>query len=112
MDSIKERVLKLCDKYNVKVGALEKQANLSNGTLNKWNDDTVPNGCTLSAIADFFGVTVDYLLGREELEKDDVMELREQLRRRPEMKMLFKAADGATAEQIQAVAEMIEKWKT
>lgn len=56
-------------------------------------------------------MSVDYLLGRESGEMDDVMLIRERLRRRPETKMLFDATDKATAEQILAVAEMIEKWK-
>ena len=62
----KRQVISLCESRGVKIGTLERQANLSNGTLNKWTDETIPNGYTLQAIADYFDVSVDYLLGRED----------------------------------------------
>lgn len=65
MAGVKQRVLDLCERNGTKVGTLERVTSLSNGTIKKWNDDSVPNGQTLEAIADYFGVSVDYLLGRE-----------------------------------------------
>lgn len=32
---------------------------------NKWRDGAVPNGDGLQRLADYFGITVDYLLGNE-----------------------------------------------
>ncbi len=110
MSGVKDRVISLCEDRNVKIGTLEREAKLSNGTINKWTEDSIPNGYTLNAIADYFGVSVDYLLGRE-CEDEDVMELREQLRRQPGMRMLFKAAKGVTAEELQSVASMIASFK-
>lgn len=66
MGSVKERVLALCEKQGVRIGTLEKQAKMSNGTISKWTDETIPNGSTLKAIADYFNVSTDYLLGRDE----------------------------------------------
>ncbi len=89
---------------------LESELGFGNGTIGKW-DKAAPSADKLAIVAEFFDVSVDYLLGRSNDEMNDVMVIREQLRRRPEMKMLFDASKGATAEQIVAVAQMIEKWK-
>jgi transcriptional regulator with XRE-family HTH domain len=64
MASVKERVLKLCEQKGVRIGTLEKKTGMSNGTIRKWSDNTIPGGATLLAIADHFAVSVDYLLGR------------------------------------------------
>lgn len=112
MESVKERVLALCETRGIKIGTLEKQAGMSNGTISKWTEETVPSGVTLEIIADFFGVSVDHLLGRESGEDDEIMELREQLRRQPGMRMLFSASKNASKEQLEAMAEMIKKWTT
>lgn len=110
MGSVKERVLKLCSERGVTMAALERQINVGNGTIGKWTNESIPNGATLQGIADYFNVSTDYLLGREGEELDEVMELREQLRRQPGMRILFDASKNATKEQLMAVAEMIEKW--
>ena len=48
---------------------------LSHGAVAMWETNKrQPDNDTLGAIADFFGVTVDYLLGREETKKDPVVE--------------------------------------
>ena len=59
---------------------------------------------TAGRIADYLGVSVDYLLGREGGSKylDD-------MRRRPEKRMLFSVTKDATKEQIEAIVHMIEE---
>lgn len=52
--SVKQRVLKLCEERNVKLGRLEREIKLSNGTIARWSDDSYPNSQTLAAIADYF----------------------------------------------------------
>ena len=60
---------------------LEINLGYSNGYLAKWKNNT-PNSNELSRIADYFNVSVDYLLGREvkykkksafDLKEDDVV---------------------------------------
>lgn len=63
--SVKDRVLDLCKNAHISVAKLERETGISNGTVRWWKDTTKPNGKTLQAIADYFGVTVDYLLTGE-----------------------------------------------
>ena len=111
MSDIKDRVKKLAEIRGVGLPKIESELGFGNGTIVKW-DKNAASAEKLAMVAEYFNVSVDYLLGRDPIEMDDVMMIREQLRRRPEMKMLFDASKGATAEQILAVAEMIKKWKT
>ena len=70
---------------------------------------------TLSKIADYFGVSVDYLLGNTEQkekplvnEDEELTEYLDELKNRPEMKMLFSLAKGATKEDVEKAVKIIE----
>lgn len=62
MESVKERVQKLCKKNGITVQQLEKQLGLSNGTVSKW-DRYNPRMDKLQLVADFFSVPADYITG-------------------------------------------------
>lgn len=42
---------------------------LSRTSVVKWKAGSIPTGATLNKIAEYFGVSVDYLLGNEQKEK-------------------------------------------
>ncbi len=107
MGSVKKRVISLCENKGVKVGTLERQANLSNGTLNKWTDETIPNGYTLQAIADYFDVSVDFLLGREP--SDETQEMLEYLHKNPEMRVLLSSSAKLEKEDLEAVVAIVRR---
>ena len=54
-----------CRNMDLRPTALGSKLNISSGTINNWKNGTIPNGETLMKLADFFDVSVDYLLGRE-----------------------------------------------
>lgn len=54
----------LCSENDMTPNAVCATLGLSSATATHWKNGRIPNGETLSAIADFFGVTIDYLLGR------------------------------------------------
>lgn len=58
---IKELVRK--DSNVSSVAELERKLDIANGTINKW-DKSAPGTKALEKIADYFNVTVDFLLGR------------------------------------------------
>lgn len=60
-----EIIKKLAKKKKISIRQLEMRFGYSNGYLAKWKTNT-PNADELPRLADYFGVSVDYLLGREE----------------------------------------------
>ena len=73
---------------------------------------------TAARIAEYLGVSVDYLLGKDDAVKsDDPVERElagylEELRNRPDKRMLFSVTKGATKEQIEAIVHMIEELRS
>ncbi len=59
----------LCQKAGKSPNGVAKELGLSSGTVTFWKNGKIPKSDTLKKIADYFGVTVDYLLGNEEKEK-------------------------------------------
>lgn len=58
-----ERLKKLCDEQGISVNTLEEKIGFGRNTLYSWKNN-VPKGSNLTAVADYFGTSVDYLLGR------------------------------------------------
>lgn len=57
--------VQLCNKRGVKPSRVAIDLDLSKATATKWKNGSVPTGETLQKLADYFGVTVDYLLNEE-----------------------------------------------
>ncbi len=85
-------------------------------TIYKYESDIVTNipMDKIKAMANVLNVSPTQLLGWEESpeQDEDIMALREQLRRSPETRMLFDVTKHATPEQIKAVAEMLKQWRS
>lgn len=60
-----KRLRDLCEERNMTVNELVKILDLSSGSPTAWKNGTVPRNATLIKIADYFGITTDYLLGKE-----------------------------------------------
>lgn len=58
-----DRVKKLAEKQKISIMELEERLNLGKNSLYGWKRKT-PNGANLEKVADYFNVSVDYLLGR------------------------------------------------
>lgn len=65
MQSIYDRIKLLAEKQKISIRKVEEDLGFGNGTLNRWRKNT-PGADKLSKVADYFGVTTDYLLGRTE----------------------------------------------
>lgn len=120
--SIYSRIKELCKENHISVNKLEEALEISKGSLCKI-DTNKPSAGRMEKIADYFGVTVDYLMGREnepevfDKEKnlivldDDALELLEELKTRPEMRTLFSVSKKATKEDIMKAVKIIEALK-
>ena len=58
-----KRLRDLCEERNMTVNELVKILDLSSGSPTAWKSGTIPRNATLVKIADYFGVTTDYLSG-------------------------------------------------
>ncbi len=60
----------LCSKKKISPTRASLEIGLSKSTATKWkNTGAIPQGETLNKIADYFGVSVDYLLGNDQKER-------------------------------------------
>lgn len=119
----------LCQKKGVSPTRATVEIGLSRTIGTKWKTTgATPQGETLSKIADYFGVSVDYLLGNDQKEKapavtvydehdniirldNETLDLIDSLRTRPEMKMMFSVSKNATKEDIIKAVKIIEALK-
>ena len=67
-----ERIEQLRKAQNLSQGKLEKELGFSNGSISKWRNST-PTYERLQKVADYFGVSVEYLMtGETPAEKKEV----------------------------------------
>lgn len=59
-------IRKLCEVNNTSIFALEKKLGFGNGTISRW-DNSSPTVANLKKVADYFGVTIEELLGEKEV---------------------------------------------
>ena len=111
---------RLCEQKGVSVTRATVEMGLSRTIGSKWKrTGATPNGETLNRIAEYFGVTTDYLLTGEETNTaaidvvdDDLREYLDELRNRPEKRLLFSVTKNATRSQIEAIVKMIEEMQS
>lgn len=63
--TLRDRVKVLCKQHDISLNKLETECGFAKGYLSKLGKST-PNMAYLQKIADYFGVTTDYLLNRKE----------------------------------------------
>jgi len=68
---------------------------------------TTPNAETLKKIADYFDVSVDYLLGRD-AQDPDIASLVQEAKERPEIRALFSLAKNASKEDVEQTIDIIK----
>ena len=60
------RFKQLCDQKHISVYRACTDIGLNRSAVAKWKNGGKPNGSTASRLADYFGVTTDYLLGQSD----------------------------------------------
>ncbi|MDT2661066.1 helix-turn-helix transcriptional regulator [Enterococcus hulanensis] len=84
-----ERIRELSKERKISIRQLEKEFGYSNGYIGSWKRQT-PNSVEIARLADFFGVSTDYLLGRTDDPSPAVDKLSEQ-----EQKLLMRFRRGS-----------------
>lgn len=70
-----ENFVALCDKNGTKPNPVAKELGISSGSVTFWKKGKVPHHSTLIKLANYFGVTVDYLLTEQKEKPTDKGEL-------------------------------------
>lgn len=106
------KIKELCRTNGISLAALEKEMGFSNKALFRWAT-SAPSVDKVKAVADYFKVPVDALLGNEETRSQEQKkhEILQAAFTRPEMRMLFSVAEDCTAEEIEQAIKIIEALK-
>ena len=109
-----DKLKKLCDDRGISTYKACTDVGLNRAAVAKWKNGSIPSGNTAAKLAVYFGVTTDYLLGKDEKEKplingdEELTEYVEMLKNRPECRMLFQLSKNATKEDVEAAVRIIE----
>ena len=110
----KERLKELRQQRGVSQAVLADRLGMSKSTIGAYETgDITPSLEALNALADFFNVDINYLLGKEDISMyyldPEVAQLAQALYDRPEMRVLFDASRNASKEDIEQVAAILER---
>lgn len=105
----------LCQMHGVKPSDVSKATGVSTATLTSWKKGKYqPKYAKQQAIADYFGVSVDYLMtGKEPAHylDEESAEAAQDAFSDPNLRVLFKAAAGSKPENIMLAAELLTRLK-
>lgn len=92
---------KLCAENGKKKSPVCIDLGLSKSTWTKWRQGAIPEASTIRRLAEYFGVSVAYLVDDSleeapaQAEETDTAKIREAMRRRPGIKLLFDVLEDA-----------------
>jgi transcriptional regulator with XRE-family HTH domain len=118
MNELYERIENMCVDMGINITQMCKNAGVPRGNLTdlKKGRQTGLSAVNLNKIANYFNVSTNYLLTGGQKEKaaidvvdDDLKEYLDELRNRPEQRMLFSVTKTATKAQIEAIVRMVEE---
>jgi transcriptional regulator with XRE-family HTH domain len=117
--NIAQQLQGLLNSTGISRSRLARELGVHTSTVSNWLDGKEVKSENLAALCSYFGCTLDYLAGQtaEQKEKplinddEELTEYLDELRSRPEKRMLFSVTKNATKAQIEAIVKMIEEMK-
>ena len=109
-----ENIKMLCDQNHIAVTRLESELGFARGSIGKIRTQKSMKADRLDKIADYFGVSVEYLLTGEEprfYEDDETAQLAQKILTNPDLRALMQAAEDSTPEDMQMVADILKRMK-
>ncbi len=113
-----EKIQMLCRRKGFAISNLSEKVpgvKISRGAVSGWKKGAVPSAAVLKAIADYFGVSVDYLLGKTEVkapagktDDEELAEYLEFLRTDPNYRMMFSLMKGATKRDVEKAVKIVK----
>ena len=108
---------KLLKSRNVKVSDVSKMTGIRSGVFSDWKAGRyTPKTDKLQKIADYFGVSLEYLTTGEDTEKtpyylnDETREIAQFLYDHPDHRILFDASRKMSPEDVRAIMNLIERF--
>lgn len=110
-----DRIKDLCDKNGIAVTALETKLGFGRGSIGKMRTAKSVSADRVRKIADYFGVSAEYLITGEVREgyyiNPETVKVAQELFDNPSMRILFDAARDADPEDLQMAADMLMRLK-
>ncbi len=100
----------LCSKKGVSTYKACTAVGLNRSAVAKWKVGSTPNGATIALLADYFGVTTDYLLGNQQKETPIQADERE-ISFDDFTYAMYEEGKGLTSENKQKLLEMAKFFK-
>ena len=105
----------LCKEIGKSPSRAAIEMGINKGTVSVWKKKgTTPQSEILQKVADYFGVSVDFLLGNEgkkSKEDADMDDMIERLKNNPGMRLLFSKTKDASMDDINKVIRMLDIMK-
>lgn len=107
-----EKIIQLCKKNEITPTALERELGFSNGSIGKARKSAISSK-RLEKIAEYFGVSMDYLQDREGVYyyDDKAAAVAQDVFDNPDLQLLFDAAKGSRPEDLQMAADLLRRLK-
>lgn len=102
-DSLTNRIRDLAKKKGISIRKLETELGFADKTISAW-DTHRPSIDRAAAVADYFGVSIDWLLGRDDPAEDEDINA---MLADPETRALFKKTAKMSKKDLEFVKRMI-----
>lgn len=102
-----EKFLSLCSEKGVSPNGVCAELGLSNATATKWKNGAVPRNTTLRKIADYFDVSVSYLLGVVD-DPDPIALIDPSKKEPPMLERLNEMIQNMTKEELEDLEKFVE----
>lgn len=116
--TLSDRIQQLIIQNSTSQSELEKRLGFGKGTISKWKGNTAPSADKLQKIAEYFGVTIDYLMtGNSEDDNGhyytngETREIAQEILENPDLRSLFHAARDLPPERLKAHIDFMKSLK-
>lgn len=113
MGDMKDRIKELCAKAGISMNKLETKLGFGKGYISKLGNSS-PNTTKLQKIADYFSVSLDYLMTGKEKEggetyylNDETAQIAQEIFENKDLRVLFDASRKAKPEDLKLAHDML-----
>lgn len=109
-----ERIKAICKERGIPIARLERECGFANGYISQLRKGTVPDN-RLIIIANYLGVTVDYLLGvqtdAQHYVDNETAKIAQEIFDDPEKRALFEATADCPPEYLRIASDVLRRLK-